>query len=72
MAKADLLAPGAARGTVPVAAEALAPAAVESFAAAAHFGAPPRGFPQPEVALVHLHNGAVHGWGGGAGHLDVG
>jgi hypothetical protein len=24
------------------------------------------------VELVHLHNGAVHGEGGGADHLDVG
>jgi hypothetical protein len=64
MAKADRLAPGAARGPLPAAAPALA--------AAAPFGAPPWVAPQPEVALVPLHDGVVYGGGGAADPLDVG
>jgi len=64
MAKADRLAPGAARGPMP--------AAPPALAAAAPFGAPPWGAPQPAVALVPLHGGVVHGGSGAADHLDVG
>jgi hypothetical protein len=40
--------------------------------AAAPFGAPPWGAPQPAVALVPLHGGVVHGGSGAADHHHAG